>query len=630
MLDALRKSSRSWVAKALLLLLLVSFAVWGVSGQIFSGGPGEAVVTAGETSVSVLDYRLAYDRQVSVLSRQFGQRISREQARLFGIDQQILGQLAAGAVLDEQSRIMNLGLSKDRIAALIAEDPAFHGANGQFSRQNFSFVLRNVGMTEDEYIENRQAVAIRQQLVEAVADGLTAPATLLDAIAQHSGETRDVSYIALNDQAIEPVAQPEESALRTYFDANKSRYRAPEYRAIEFVRLAPEEILDEESVSEDDMRADYEANQDRYTSEETRTIEQLVFQQEADAVAAHERILGGQSFEDAVVETGRTLADASIGTVRKSDLPDPAVADAAFAVPNAGDISEVVEGAFGSIIVRVTAINSATVKSYDEVKDDIRRELALVEANDVLLDVHDAYEDARAGGQSLREASNAQKLQPLEIAAIDAQGLDTAGAAVSSIPEQAELVSAAFEAEQGVENPPINAGNSGFIWYEVTDVTPSRDRTFEEVRDRVAEDWIADETDNRVRALAEELLSRIGTGSAIPDIGESEGYAVLAKYGLQRNSDDPDFGRDGTAEVFDGGSDHNGLVKAPAANTYNVFQVTTVAQALGGVEALPSELRPTLESAMSDDLLDQLVAKLQMEYRVQVYQSAIDRALTLQ
>ena len=99
MLDSLRKSSQSWVAKGLLLLLLASFAVWGVSGQIITGGAGDAVVTAGQTKVSVLDYRLAYDRQLAVYSKQLGERVTREQARLFGIDRKMLGQLVAGAVL---------------------------------------------------------------------------------------------------------------------------------------------------------------------------------------------------------------------------------------------------------------------------------------------------------------------------------------------------------------------------------------------------------------------------------------------------------------------------------------------------------------------------------------------------
>ena len=48
MLDSLRTYSKSWVSKALLLLLLVSFGIWGVSGQMLSSGGADAVITAGE------------------------------------------------------------------------------------------------------------------------------------------------------------------------------------------------------------------------------------------------------------------------------------------------------------------------------------------------------------------------------------------------------------------------------------------------------------------------------------------------------------------------------------------------------------------------------------------------------
>ena len=85
------------------------------------------MITAGGTKVSINEYRLAYDRQISRLSQQFGQRLTREQATALGIDNQVLAQLVSGAVLDEQARKLGLGLSKDRLAELTREDPAFKG-----------------------------------------------------------------------------------------------------------------------------------------------------------------------------------------------------------------------------------------------------------------------------------------------------------------------------------------------------------------------------------------------------------------------------------------------------------------------------------------------------------------------
>ncbi|MDZ7824055.1 MAG: SurA N-terminal domain-containing protein [Ahrensia sp.] len=173
MLSMLRNASKGWISKILLLLLVLSFAVWGISGQTGGIGASGATVTAGATKVSASEYLLAYNRQLNVIQQRIRQRITPEQARLFGIENQVASQLAAGgAVLDEQARLMKLGLSEENLSDLIASDEAFQGLNGSFDRGQFRSVLRNVGMTEADYIESRKKAAQRQQIAEALSDGV--------------------------------------------------------------------------------------------------------------------------------------------------------------------------------------------------------------------------------------------------------------------------------------------------------------------------------------------------------------------------------------------------------------------------------------------------------------------------
>ncbi len=219
MLSALRNAAGTWVAKLLLVLLVVSFAVWGISGSMVTGFGGTSVVTAGGTTVSPIEYRLAYDRQISVMSQQFGTQLTREQAKALGIEEQVLGQLVAGAVLDEQANELGLGLSQDKLAQLTMDDPAFRGPNGQFDRQQFEYVLRQVGMRPEDYLQNRGQVAIRQQIVEAVSDGLKAPDTFLRAVALYRGEDRTAEYIVLPKSLAEPIEEPSDAVLSTYFEA---------------------------------------------------------------------------------------------------------------------------------------------------------------------------------------------------------------------------------------------------------------------------------------------------------------------------------------------------------------------------------------------------------------------------
>jgi len=234
MFHFLRRAAQTWVAKLLLLLLVASFGIWGVSRELISGGNSTTVVTVGDQQVDVNEFRLAYQRQIASLSQQFGMRLTPEQARAFGVEQQVLAQLVAGASLDQLADDMGLGLSEDRLAQLIGDDPAFKAVNGQFDRSLFTSRLRNAGIREDDYIKDRSKQAVRSQIIEAVANGFQAPATLVNALKLYGSESRSVDYLLLTNANIEPIKAPADDVLSKWFEDAKQRYRAPEYRKIAY------------------------------------------------------------------------------------------------------------------------------------------------------------------------------------------------------------------------------------------------------------------------------------------------------------------------------------------------------------------------------------------------------------
>ena len=69
-------------------------------------------------------------------------------------------------------------------------------------------------------------------------------------------------------------------------------------------------------------------------------------------------IKAGATFDSIVTAQGKTAADTLLGTFAKDKVPDPAVAEAAFAL-QANEVSPIVDGAFGPVLVRVTAITPA-------------------------------------------------------------------------------------------------------------------------------------------------------------------------------------------------------------------------------------------------------------------------------
>ncbi|MEK1928099.1 MAG: SurA N-terminal domain-containing protein [Rhizobium giardinii] len=628
MLEFLRRAAQTWVVKGLLALLVVSFGVWGVSTSLVSGS-ADAVVTVGDVKVSPSDFRLAYERQVAQLSRQFGTRLTREQARAFGVEAQVYSQLVAGATLDQLSNDLNLGLSQDRLATLISEDPAFRGVNGQFDRLTFSSVLRNAGLREKDYINNRSQVAVRSQIVEALSDGYIPPKVLGDALRQYRNQTRTIDYLLLSNANIDPVKAPSDEVLKPWFESHKADYRAPEFRKISYVKLEPSDIADPASVTEEEIRAEYEKRKDRFRTPETRTVEQLAFPSRAEADAAAVKLSTGTSYDQLVADAGKTASDVLLGDFTRDRMPDAKLADAAFAVKADGQTTPVIDGAFGPVILRVTNIKPETIRGFDDVKEELRKDLALSNAADEIMGIHDKFEDARVSGASMQEAASQTNLKLVVLNAVDARGNDAEGEAIAGIPEAKTLLSEAFKAEVGAETLPVNLGRDGYVWFDVEAITPARDRTLDEAREKVVADWTAEQQRNALAAKATELKGRVEKGETLAAIAAELGIAVETKSGLRRSSEDAALSPAAVAVAFGGA---NGLVaNAPGVGGEGqiLLKVTGVDDSNPG-DALDNDARQidAIAQASGDDILDQMVSELQKGYGVAINQQLADVALS--
>ena len=333
MLEQLRTAAGTWVAKLLLLILGLAFATWGVSGKLTQTAGGNTVVAAGDSTISTTEFRLAYDLQLNTLAQRFGQQITREQAKALGIENQVLSQLVSSAVLDEQARKLTLGASDTQIFDVVSRNPSFFGSNGRYDSVQLDRVLNQFKLSRQDYWDMEKKTAVRQQIVQAVADGVETPDTFLHAVALYNGEDRTAEYLILPQSLVLPIDPPADAALSTWFEERKKEYAAPEYRKISYVKLAPEDIADESSITDAQVRADYDKNKAQFTTPETRAVEQLIFPTKEAAEAAAASLKSGTTFEKIVEGQGKTMADVQLGTLSKAGVPDKAAADAAFSLP---------------------------------------------------------------------------------------------------------------------------------------------------------------------------------------------------------------------------------------------------------------------------------------------------------
>jgi peptidyl-prolyl cis-trans isomerase D len=613
------------VMGAVMTLLAGSFAVWGIN-DIFSGFGRSTLAKIGGTEIPIEQFRQTYNDRLQQIDRELGHPLPPDQASALGLDRQVLGQMIGQAGLDQRARQMGLGISDAEIARHITSDPNLQTVNGQFDRQRFLDALRNMGYSEKRFVAEQRQNVVRQQITDTVSGDMTPPKAWLDAINQFQNEQRSIQYLALGPAQAGDIPQPTADQLSQYFNEHKFQFRAPEYRKIDAITVTPAELAKWMEISDDDINHAYDERRASFSTPERRHVEQIVFANMADAQAGADRLKSGTTFAALAAERGIKEQDIDLGTVTKTGMVDPAVADAAFALKE-GEVSAPVKGQFGAVIVTVLKIVPEVTKTLAEVTPQLRNDIALERAKSQVQDTHDKIEDDRAGGSSIEEAAAKLKLPVTTYAAVDRTGRDPDGKPVVNLPHGAEVIAAAFASDVGVDNDPIEA-DGGFVWYDVAAITPTHDRPLDEVKNEIEQHWRNDETALRLKAKAADLLDKAKGGMPLDGLASANGLKVETAKDLKRGGTTPDISAKTTDAVFHTAKD---AVASAAGNTpeqWIVFRVTDVkTPSAEPNSADATHAAQTVKQQMTDDIMDQYVAWLEDSLGTSINTSVLAQAL---
>ena len=628
MLRGIHKASSTWLGRGIMAVimggLVISFAIWGI-GDIFRGFGLNSAIKIGKTEISTEQFRQFYTERLQQISRQLRQPISAEQARARGIDRQLLGQLVAETTLDEEAAALRLGISNAEIASRITGDPNFYGLNGKFDRTRFEELIRQAGYTEGRFVEEQRRVILRRQVAQSVSGEIHVPDVAMEALNQYQNEKRAIEYLTLGPAQAGDIPAPTPEVLDKYFEARKVLFRAPEYRKITLLSMSPATLAKPDAVTDADAKNYFEQHKANYGTPERRELRQIVFPKAEDAAAAKERIDKGTSFAAIAKERGLKDSDTDLGIVTKSDIIDPAVAEAAFALKS-GEVSAPVKGRFGTVLVEVGKIEPGSQKTYDQVAPQIKREIAENRAKNDIGNLRDKFEDERAAGSTLAEAAKKLGFTSRTIEAVDRSGRGPDGKPIPDLPKSPDVVAAAFSSDVGVDNDPLQLQNGGYLWYDVAGITPARDRKLDEVKAEVEARWRDDEIAKRLKAKTDDMVDKLKAGATFDQLAVDNGLKAVTASDLQRGKAGGFAPAKLVEAAFKTAKDVPGSAAGDQETTRFVFRVTEVTDPpLDPI--LRKQVTTALQNSYADDIVSAYVTHLEKDFGVTFNQQALDQVI---
>ena len=528
MITWFRNLAKSWIAKILFMLLIISFGIWGIEDVVRNLFRESAVVRMEGAQIEVPEAQAAARRELQRIQRQLGPAFEPDQRIREAIARQALEGLIAERAQRIEATRLGLATPDAQVAAYVRAIPSFQ-LGGQFSRLMLDEFLRQSDLNEAGFLRIVRDDLQRMQLVGAVRAGAGAPDLLAGALFRWERERRIAQVVELPLlEAPEPEA-PTEAQLARFHANNPDRFSTPELREATLAVLSPETLADQVEVPEADLRAAYEARRAQFETPERRMLEQALLPTEE----AARRLAAGWAADPDFVAL-RQAAEAAggsalpLGAVARAELPLPALAEAAFAAP-AGGVTAPVRSPFGWHVFRIAGVTPGGTTRFEDVRDRLRAELGLEKAADLAFDRANRVEDAIAGGAALEEAARRYGMAVTTVR-LDARGNDAEGAPVPLPvpgPGRAETLRAIFAAEPG-RAPRLQELRQadGFVAVELRGTIPATLRPFESVAEEVR---LAFLTDARRRAQEERagaLAAAVRGGQALAEAAVAAGLVA--------------------------------------------------------------------------------------------------------
>lgn len=392
MLQYIRKFSGSWVTKGLLVLLIGSFAIWGITDFIRPRFKSENIAVVKKEVISRAEFYQAYRNAFNKLRGEFGEKVEKDPQIRIALAVQVLTNLIHDSLLRQEEKELDLVISEETLRDIIQGEEAFKDKKGLFSKEKYEDFLRSRGVTEELYLSFMRNDLKRALLMEGVSRSVGVPTLLMKPLQEQLQQTRNILFVPISAAAIAIPSIPSEEELVEFYSKNEKLFAIPEVRTLSAIILNPHLYQAEVKKANPDAN-DQELHQAMVEQiyEVEKEIQDRVASGETLAEVASQKGLPFETIQN-ITLNGQNLSGENLLGKGKNSLFTLDMVQKGYSLEEGGqsDLIEKQDGTYS--IIEVNSITAESIPSFGEVKDKVivlykdqmRRILALDRAKEII------------------------------------------------------------------------------------------------------------------------------------------------------------------------------------------------------------------------------------------------------
>ena len=620
MFDIFRKANDTWIVKILFAFLILSFGIWGIGDVIRQNISSTPAIVVGSRDFSAQEVADRFRRDVERMSSMFGNKLTPEQARQFGLLQRTVSTMVDASLLDQAAEKLRLGVDDETLRRDIGNIPAFQNQLKMFDKTQYLRVLQSAGLSDRQFISSERADLARAQLVKALTGGVSAPAAMAAPLYRYQAEKRVAEFVVFTADKMPAPALPDQATLQKYYDEHKALFQQPEIRAASALVVHAADLASTIHPSDEEIEKAYQARAGEFQTPEKRSIAQVLFNDEASAQAFADKAKQAKNFDALAKESGAAAID--LGTVAKADMPLPELTEPAFGIAAPGVVGPV-QSTLGWHVLQISSITPGKTRPLAEVKDQIIRDLVKDETTNRLYTLSTKLEDSIGGGNDIDETAKSIGLKAVKLDAVDERGRDADGKPINNQALTPDVLGTIFQTVQGGTSEVLPLpNNDGYYVVHVDKVTPAAIRPFDQARAQVEAAWSGEARIKAARQQAEAAAARIKAGEPLSSLAgqlKVETSRPFTRNGGQAAQVSPLL----AAEMFGQSAVGGVAVVGVGADSYvaRLKEIQTPDIQGAGYESATQQLA----TVMAQDLVEEYTLALRKDIGVRINQGVIDQ-----
>ncbi len=604
--------------------LFLGILVLGGVGLVLSDGAGTFRDGVGSTNVAEIDGRpiksVEFDRIVR--GQLQAQNIPVTEAYKIGfidriLQNEIMSRLMRKAAFDYGIIASDKTVADELHKALLP----LAGPKGDV-KQALAGLLQSQGISEKMLVESVRNDLSTNLLRQTIGGGVYVPASMTNAFYKWNLEERNIEYVSLPATSVK-LDKPTDEQLSKFYETIKSEYAIPETRNVTIGVLDTASLAQNQGATDAQVKEFYNSHQDNFKIEGTRTIEQAVLKSEKEANDVLKAAQDSKDLKAAVTKvTGKADNYNKAAKFEEKALPSQ-LAEPVFKAAIKSFVSPV-QTPLGWHVVYVQSEQGASVKSFDDVKAQIKKELNDTASSDAAFEVTNKIEDRLAEGESPESLKDEFKLTIIKL-----EKLSATDAKIPALKaynnDEGKIIQAAFTTNENESSPLSEISSGKMMTVHVNSVTEAKAKDLKDVKAEVTDKWAALEKRRKLLVRSLEITTDLDAGKTTLEKIAAENKLKVKTAKIVRGSKAPEgLNSQGVAQIM--ATDITKAVAIPDIESIQIIKIKNVV--LPTKEPSKSELAD-IEKTLSLDLQEErfvsFINHIERSNKVEINKGLLDR-----